>query len=398
MRSKLNVDTTQKLPAVLSLCTGYGGIERGLELAGVKHRVIAHVEIEAFAIANLVAKMEAGELDAAPVWTNLKTLPVESFRDRVDILTGGYPCQPFSAAGKRLGEEDPRHLWPYIKEIIRAVRPVRCFFENVEGHISLGLREVISDLESLGYTTAWGIFSAREVGAPHQRKRVYIMAYSSGQRSRDHAGQTEDEGWESSSERRETLRQGDREERAVRVVATGKDGANSVADTVGEGLQGGERSGRDVSEDREGGAGSHGAAPERGHGRRASEPVAYTDSSGLGQGNKEDAKEPSKQSDGSGFRSGVFPNSNNQGLEGRLQGGRTDTQGRQEQEIRCAAQRSDWGSGDGQSVWAPEPRLGRVVDGCANRVDRIRLLGNGVVPQCAARAWAILEFENEDKN
>jgi len=179
------VDTTKKLPTVLSLCTGYGGIERGLDLAGVEHRVIAHVEIEAFAIANLVAKMEAGKLDAAPVWSNLKTLPVEPFRDRVDLITGGYPCQPFSAAGKRLGEEDPRHLWPYIKKIIAYVKPARCFFENVEGHISLGLREVISDLESLGYKTAWGIFSAREVGAPHQRKRVYIMADSEGEHARD---------------------------------------------------------------------------------------------------------------------------------------------------------------------------------------------------------------------
>ena len=453
------MDTTQKLPTVLSLCTGYGGIERGLDLAGVEHRVIAHVEIEAFAIANLVAKMEAGKLDAAPVWSNLKTLPVESFRDRVDILTGGYPCQPFSAAGKRLGEEDPRHLWPYICEIIRAVRPVRCFFENVEGHVSLGLREVISDLESLGYTTAWGIFSAREVGAPHQRKRVYIMADSKselskrtiserdrngqskealgdrsdsqgansvadssdprssrtgiesqhsneivepcdsnskresgedvansdsnqqrprvrqeqsqrdtagqcpsnsgsvgikgvansiGQRAGDQAGKTADEGWESSSERRETLRQGDREERAVRVVATGKDGANSVADT---------------------------------------------DSSRLGQGNKKDAKEPSKQSDGSGFRSGVFPNAFGQRLEGQTRNGKDCDQSRW---IREKAKRSTGKSSVRNREphqWPAEPRLGRVVDGCANRVDRIRLLGNGVVPQCAAKAWAVLSEE-----
>ena len=361
------MDTTKKLPTVLSLCTGYGGVERGLDLAGVEHRVIAHVEIEAFAIANLVAKMEAGKLDAAPVWSNLKTLPVEPFRDRVDILTGGYPCQPFSAAGKRLGEEDPRHLWPYIRDIIRAVRPVRCFFENVEGHISLGLREVISDLESLGYKVAWGIFSAREVGAPHQRKRVYIMGYASGQRcersisERDSHGQSE-----------ETL--GDR---------SGSEGARSMA---------------------------------------------YTDSSGLGQGNKEDARQSSEQSDSSGFQSGIISNPNgiggralsagrgfsnvslsvcqseegrsssnpnNEGLEGRLQGGGVDTEGWEEQEIRCATQRSNRWSGDGHSLWPPEPELGRVVDGCADRVDRIRLLGNGVVPKTAAKAWSVLSEDLE---
>jgi site-specific DNA-cytosine methylase len=177
-----NVDITEQLPTVLSLCTGLSGLERGLKLAGLEHRVLAHVEIEAYAIANLLAKMETGLLVPAPVFSNIKTLPVAPFRDRVDILTSGYPCQPFSAAGKRQGEEDPRHLWPYIKEIIRAVRPVRCFFENVEGHISLGLREVIEDLEGLGYRTAWGIFSAREVGASHQRKRVFIMADTDGRR------------------------------------------------------------------------------------------------------------------------------------------------------------------------------------------------------------------------
>jgi DNA (cytosine-5)-methyltransferase 1 len=117
-------------------------------------------------------------MESAPIWTDLKTFPWESFRDRVDILTGGYPCQPFSAAGKRAGKEDPRHLWPWIADGIRILRPRVCFFENVEGHISLGLSSVISDLEELGYKVSWGIFSAREVGAPHQRKRVFILGYS----------------------------------------------------------------------------------------------------------------------------------------------------------------------------------------------------------------------------
>ena len=412
------MDTTQKLPTVLSLCTGYGGIERGLDLAGVEHRVIAHVEIEAFAIANLVAKMEASELDAAPVWSNLKTLPVDCFRDRVDILTGGYPCQPFSAAGKRLGEEDPRHLWPYIKEIIRAVRPVRCFFENVEGHVSLGLREVISDLESLGYTTAWGIFSAREVGAPHQRKRVYIMAYSSGQRSRDHAGQTADEGGESSSERRETLRQSDREERAVRVVATGKDGANSVADSS------------DPRSSRTGIESQHSneiVEPCDSNSKRESgEDLADSNSnqqrSRVRQEQSErDTAGQCPSDSGSVGIEGVADTIGTRGGEGGISSQRTNgskfvsngqaggvdladskdfrlqrpsetrdtfpqrTQPDDEQSYGCDSAHV--------GIWPAEPRLGRVVNGCANRVDRIRLLGNGVVPQCAAKAWAVLSEE-----
>jgi DNA (cytosine-5)-methyltransferase 1 len=173
------MDTTQTVTH-LGLCAGYGGIELGLQRAIQNLRTVALCEVEAFAIANLVSKMEAGLMDPAPIWPNLKTFPWESFRGCVDILTGGYPCQPFSAAGKRQGADDPRHLWPYIAKGIRILQPRLCFFENVEGHISLGLSDVIEDLAGMGYRTTWGIFSASEVGAPHQRKRVFILAVSSG--------------------------------------------------------------------------------------------------------------------------------------------------------------------------------------------------------------------------
>jgi site-specific DNA-cytosine methylase len=175
------VDTTKTITHI-GLCAGYGGIELGLKRVLPTLRSVALCEIEAFAIANLVAKMEAGLMDAAPVWTDLKTFPWESFRDRVDILTGGYPCQPFSAAGKRAGKDDPRHLWPWIADGIAIMRPRVCFFENVEGHITLGLSTVVSDLEEMGYKVSWGIFSAAECGAPHQRKRVFILAHDQSER------------------------------------------------------------------------------------------------------------------------------------------------------------------------------------------------------------------------
>jgi len=170
---------TSKAVTHIGLCAGYGGIELGLKRAIPSLRTVALCEIEAFAIANLVSKMEAGLMDPAPIWPDLKTFPWAAFRDRVDILTGGYPCQPFSAAGQRKGKQDPRHLWPWIADGIRLLRPRICFFENVEGHISLGLSDVIEDLAGMGYRTTWGIFSASEVGAPHQRKRVFILAVSS---------------------------------------------------------------------------------------------------------------------------------------------------------------------------------------------------------------------------
>ena len=169
------MDSTKTITHV-GLCAGYGGIELGLKRVIPNLRTVALCEIEAFAIANLVAKMEAGLMDPAPIWPDLKTFPWESFHGRVDILTGGYPCQPFSSAGKRAGKDDPRHLWPWIADGIASMRPSICFFENVEGHISLGLSNVIEDLGRMGYRTTWGIFSAAEVGAPHQRKRVFILA------------------------------------------------------------------------------------------------------------------------------------------------------------------------------------------------------------------------------
>jgi DNA-cytosine methyltransferase len=182
------VDHTEEFTHI-SLCAGYGGIDLGLRRIIPSIRTIAFSEIEAYAVANLVSKIEAGHLDAAPIWSNLKTLPWSSFHGKVDIISGGFPCQPFSSAGRRQGDEDPRHLWPYIVRGIREASPRMVFFENVEGIISSKLKNnewsdpegtsvllhVLRELERLGYRATAGVFSAAEVGAPHQRKRVFIL-------------------------------------------------------------------------------------------------------------------------------------------------------------------------------------------------------------------------------
>ncbi len=164
--------------SIISFCSGYGGIERGLGLAGVPHRVITHVEIETFAVAVLVKEMEEGGLASSPIWTDLKTFPAKHFRGKVHGITAGYPCQPFSVAGRGKGKDDPRHLWPFILDHIRAIEPASVFLENVRGHVRNGLREVLADLGEAGYQSSWGIFSAAEVGAPHRRERVFILADS----------------------------------------------------------------------------------------------------------------------------------------------------------------------------------------------------------------------------
>ena len=171
-----HVDSTSPINTV-EWFFGYGGNHLGLKRCLPNLRLVAACEIEEFAIENILAKMESGLLEKAPIWSDCKTFPWESFKDRVDLFVASYPCQPFSAAGKRGGTEDPRHLWPYVLNWILRARPLCVFAENVEGHVSLGLSTVISDLEEAGYRVEAGIFSASEIGAPHQRKRVFIMAH-----------------------------------------------------------------------------------------------------------------------------------------------------------------------------------------------------------------------------
>jgi len=353
------VDTTKKLPTVLSFCSGYGGIERGLDLAGFKHRVVAYVEIEAYAIANLANKMEAGELLPAPIWSNLKTLPVQPFRDKVDLLTSGYPCQPFSAAGERKGEDDPRHLWPYIRRHIESIRPVQCFFENVEGHISLGLREVISDLESLGYKTTWGIFSAREVGAPHQRKRVYILADSKSKQN-------------NIRKPRNMAETSSRGKCGNATVDFGGSNGDSRFSTVAD---------------------SNGVRCDR---RELSDRVSQRSMEIEAQQRPEQSVVRSEVKRCSGDSGEDVADTISARSEIGLSGQERSNQERDSGiTYNCSGKQNGW---QNALHWPPEPGVGRVVDGCANRVDRIRALGNAVVPQTAAKAWVTLNKRIEALN
>jgi len=162
----------------LSLCAGGGGLDLGLMLAEPEYHTRTFVEWEAYPRNVLISAQRAGYFAPAPIWDDLRSFDARPFRGAFDTVLAGYPCQPFSAAGKRGGAEDPRHLWPEVARVIRGCAPEWVFLENVAGHVSLGLETVLRELWGMGYTPAAGLFSAAEVGAPHQRLRIFILAHT----------------------------------------------------------------------------------------------------------------------------------------------------------------------------------------------------------------------------
>jgi site-specific DNA-cytosine methylase len=163
----------------LSLCSGGGGLDMGLMLAEPKFHTRCFVEWEEYPREILIDAQRAGYFAAAPIWDDVTTFDARPFAGAFDTLIAGYPCQPFSQAGQRRGENDERHLWPDIERIIRELGPgLRwCFFENVAGHLTLGLDAVLRSLRQMDFRVAVGAFSAGETGAPQERIRVFIVAY-----------------------------------------------------------------------------------------------------------------------------------------------------------------------------------------------------------------------------
>ena len=167
--------------SILSLCAGVGmldeGICSGLRYIGRQGRVLGYVERDAYAAAVLLARMESKALEPAPVWAgNLQDVRWEQFTGAVDILCAGFPCQPHSMAGSRKGIDDDRWIWPAIAECIRVVRPGLVLLENVSGlRSSGGMAPVLADLAALGFRIEWDSIRASDVGAAHQRERVFIL-------------------------------------------------------------------------------------------------------------------------------------------------------------------------------------------------------------------------------
>jgi DNA (cytosine-5)-methyltransferase 1 len=162
----------------LSLFSGIGGLDLAAEMAGFE--TVGQCEW-----ADYPSKILEKHWPDVPRWRDIRTLTKESFYEKtglrtVDVLSGGFPCQPFSLAGKRTGTDDDRYLWPEMLRVIRELRPTWVIGENVPGIVNMALDEVLSDLENEGYSAQTFIIPACGVDAPHKRERVCILANSNG--------------------------------------------------------------------------------------------------------------------------------------------------------------------------------------------------------------------------
>ncbi len=160
----------------LDLFSGIGGFSLAAQWVwGDEHEIIAFCEIDKFC--QKVLNKHWPDVEIIEDAKDTRTI-ADVCNGEVDLLTGGFPCQPFSVAGKQKGKEDDRHLWPYLIEIVKAVRPTWCLFENVTGIINLALDQVLSEMEEADYSCTTVIIPACGVNAPHRRDRVWIIAHT----------------------------------------------------------------------------------------------------------------------------------------------------------------------------------------------------------------------------
>ena len=414
------MDNTKESIRHLSLCSGYGGIDLGLRRVLPECRTVAYVEIEAFAIQNLVDKIETEQLDTAPVHTNLKTFPFRKFRGCVDIISGGFPCQPFSNAGTKQSTEDPRHLFPYILEGIRECRPSVVFLENVEGIISSKtgdgepvLKYVLRSLEEVGYRATAGVFSASEIGAPHQRKRVFIMGYSQHDGSHGRKiSRSNGETVRNTQEGKETPFQPTGASQLADRTDIGCGGRSNPNGTIGSGIQIEEiQVGSMVRSQAPGCSGDlRELADPNSNGGRKDRRESELRTEGIEQSSCDQRGARQRETtEGQKGKDKTMGNPNIQGLERKLQTRVNDQKGWEESDgcttsdgrvrsyqwpSRPNIPQYEW---EEPRVFEAKSKLGGATDGSAsrvdsnqNRTDRLRLLGNGVVPGVAEKAFKVL--------
>ena len=363
----------------LSLFSGAGG---GLlaEKYLLNWRSIGYVENNVYCQKVLAQRIKEGFLELAPLWGDIDEFiesgAVDQYKGLTDVVTGGFPCQPFSVAGRRKGKDDSRNCWPQTIEVIRRVRPRWFFGENVSGLLNSGyFPEILGSLAEAGYDARWIVLGADDVGAPHRRKRLWILAYPPGELSygshdnarvkleREKTSKSGNSGWTrdvaypnnqrshgiksddslSKVERREpSIRSEDRF--ISKMGSPDHKGSGDVADSKHLGQPSAEITGSIV-------AGSDSGA-------------SRTETTG----------EPPRRGEQYAHVADSFSE------RGRLR----ETDRKDAENVGQSPRRSEHG------YWNTEPDVGRVAHGVASRVDRLKAIGNGQVPLVAATAWKLL--------
>jgi len=316
----------------LDLFSGIGGFSLGLEATG-GFETVAFCDIDKYS-----KKVLKKQWPNVKQYEDIKELNYGRLKadgiGPIDIITGGYPCQPFSIAGRKKGEEDPRHLWPEYFRLIKELRPSWVIGENVSGHIKLGLDTVLENLESEGYSARTFSISASSVGAKHQRERIWIVA-----NARQHGGRIEPTGNSEGTGRgslETTERSADTD-----TISRSSEGEETLANSVELGLE------------------------KHGHSET-------TESIKRGE---------------------TMADTNVEGRQGRIHRGQNKEW---ESQQRYFGRNSATHGQQEQNWWDIEPELGRVAHGIPNRVDRLKGLGNSLVPQIPYFiAQSILQVEEQ---
>ena len=315
----------------VDLFSGIGGFARGLEATG-HFRTTCFVEQDPFCQAVL-----NHHWPDVPILDDIRNARRSDFPDaRPDLVCGGFPCQPFSQAGRQLAQDDPRHLWPEMLRVIRELRPTWVVGENVVGLIKLGLDEVLTDLEGEGYATRTFNIPACATGAPHLRQRVWVVAHADSESEPD-----------------------------------GTFDGNAGQRQLGFGFGGSEATSYDPDPD------DHGS-----HRATEHEPDAQH---GEAQLRDEQVREPGS------VGQDVADADDQRGQERHAQRPEQDRQGQTGDAVSRGSSVSD----RPEDHWRSEPAVGRLVDGLPNRVSQLRALGNSIVPQIAQEIGQAIKTAND---
>ena len=330
------------------VCSGIGGFSLGFRWAALSEPV-AFCEIDPYC-----QKVLAKNFPNIPIFNDVKELVndrPESTRTIPDhdILTSGYPCQPFSVAGQRRGEEDERNIWRFVFEIVKRKHPTWCVFENVYGHIAMGLDQVLHDMESEGYSTQTFVVPACSLNAPHKRDRLWIVGNS------EHDGSLASKIRRGNQETSKGASQGQNQAEQSSRTSRRKDNG-TLADTESEGLQGLDKRSPTISTERD---------EITDIGTKGSRDKDVANSKCMGRESRTSIREELAREESHG-------KFNNRSTNGSAQ------------------ERA-------RSWWDVEPNVGRVAYGIPSRVDRLRGLGNAIVPQIAMQiGLSIKEAMNDD--